>query len=328
MCTPLKDRTGRVRYFLGAQVDVSGLAEDLSGLDYLKQAAFGRPEDSPKHDGGVSTHYSTHYFDDKQPRRLTPEEGFKEFSEMLNDDELEIVRRHGGRMHHPEKDPTKDIDRRRLVLYPDEDYNDNKRGRERDRYAAGLAGSLMSDAFSDRGFLLERSPSPASILSSMTGQSSLTGGGYLGGIYENYVLVRPAPSLRILFASPSLRIPGLLQSCFLDRIGGPPRIREKVAQAFVEGQGVTANIRWIAKPDRSNSNGTNGPYGCGPEPSAGKPRWLHSTPLLSASRAVGVWMVVLVDDDSTEAYQGGKRSGLQAPSRSVNLNGGLGLNGF
>lgn len=346
MCTPLKDRSGRVRYFLGAQVDVSGLVEDLAGLDYLKKAAYGRPEaeDHTKpHDNIISTHYSTHFVDDNKPQRLTPEEGFKEFSEMLNDDELDIVRRHGGRMHHPEKDPTKHTDRRRLVIYPDDDDdNDNNshhhhRGRDRGdhlgiRYNSNGLPVSLNDALSER-MERERSPSPVSMVSSLTGHS-LTSGGYLGGIYENYVLVRPAPSLRILFASPSLRIPGLLQSCLLDRIGGPPRVREKVAQAFVEGQGVTANVRWIAKPDRShhsnsngngsgNGNGNNGHYGS--DYSAGKPRWLHSTPLLSASRVVGVWMVVLVDDDAADVQV--KRSGLQTPG-SKGHGTGMSLNGF
>lgn len=315
MCTPLKDRTGRVRYFLGAQVDVSGLAEELVGLEYLKQAAYGKPDDPRQ--TPLSTHYSTHFFDDKRPKKLSPQEGFKEFSEMLNDEELEIVRRHGGRMHHPEKDPSKDIDRRRLVLFPDDD----DRGRDYEpafRYA-GLPEGL-DDSLFDRP-PTERSPSPVSLVSSVTSQS-LTSGGYLGGIYENYVLVRPAPSLRILFASPSLRIPGLLQSSFLDRIGGPARIRDKVVQAFIEGQGVTANIRWIAKPGRSNITNHYGQ-----DPTAGKPRWLHSTPLLSASRAVGVWMVVLVDDDSAPDLQT-KRSGLQAPrGNGVGIHP-VGMNGF
>jgi len=42
----------------------------------------------------------------------------------------------------------------------------------------------------------------------------------LSCIYQHYLLVRPYPSLRILFASPSQRIPGILQSPFLNKIGG------------------------------------------------------------------------------------------------------------
>lgn len=374
MCTPLKDRTGRVRYFLGAQVDVSGLAEDLAGLDYLKHAAYGpRPDDNAHRARAKKHEHGTHAVfvlahnaarccldnedsddDDRKLPRLSPEEGFKEFSEMLNDDELEIVRRHGGRMHHPEKDPSKNKDRRRLVLYPDDmddqpggadnednddDDDDNghrgrrRRGEVNMNHGYGGAVKMMDDFLFDgmattttTTIPIERSPSPVSISSCVTGHS-LTSGGHLGGIYENYILVRPAPSLRILFASPSLRIPGLLQSCLLDRIGGPARIRDKVVQALVEGQGVTANIRWIAKPDLLRSHNNNNAA----DPSVGKPRWLHATPLLSASRAVGVWMVVLVDDDGIDAYH--KRTGLQAPRAGhghghENGMNPLGLNGL
>lgn len=49
------------------------------------------------------------------------------------------------------------------------------------------------------------------------------GSGRLSGIYENYLLIRPYPSLRILFASPSLRVPGILQSPFMAKIGGSVR---------------------------------------------------------------------------------------------------------
>jgi hypothetical protein len=91
------------------------------------------------------------------------------------------------------------------------------------------------------------------------------------GIYENYLLIRPYPNLRILFASPSLRIPGILQSPFMDKIGGSIRVREELKNAFGVGRGVTAKIRWISKKD--------------PE---GYARWIHCTPLLGSSGVIGV----------------------------------------
>ncbi|KAK6954196.1 hypothetical protein Daesc_004161 [Daldinia eschscholtzii] len=99
--------------------------------------------------------------------------------------------------------------------------------------------------------------------------------------FEHYLLVRPHPHLRVLFASPSLRFPGMLQSSFMSRIGGPSSVREAVSQAFADGRGVTAKIRWVTRMD-----------------SFGKGRWIHCTPLLGSNGAVGVWMVVLVDDDT------------------------------
>jgi len=104
-------------------------------------------------------------------------------------------------------------------------------------------------------------------------------------IQSQYLLIRPYPSLRILFTSPSLRVPGILQTPFLNRIGGSTRIRNELVQAFAEGRGVTAKVRWLTRPD-DNGEGE------------GRTRWIHCTPLLGHQGSVGVWMVVLVDDDT------------------------------
>lgn len=106
--------------------------------------------------------------------------------------------------------------------------------------------------------------------------------------------MRPAPSLRILFTSPSLRVPGILQSPFLSRIGGSPRVRADLSQALGEGRGVTAKIRWLTRADDSGEG-------------EGRSRWIHCTPLLGHSGAVGVWMVVLVDEEGVGAGEGRRR---------------------
>ncbi|KAJ9615748.1 hypothetical protein H2200_001825 [Cladophialophora chaetospira] len=118
-----------------------------------------------------------------------------------------------------------------------------------------------------------------------------TTNGRLGGIYQNYLLVRPYPSLRILFASPSQRLPGILQSPFLNKIGGSHRVREELTTAFAEGRGVTAKVRWVSKGDEQ-----------------GKNKWIHCTPLVGQAGQIGVWMVVIVDDEkSNGAWAGGGR---------------------
>lgn len=109
--------------------------------------------------------------------------------------------------------------------------------------------------------------------------------------FMQYLLLRPHPSLRILFTSPSLRVPGILQSRFLDRIGGSTRVRDSLAEALADGsRGVTAKIRWLSSAAASlNSDRSD----------EGRPRWIHCTPLLGAAGTVGVWMVVLVDDEKS-----------------------------
>ena len=241
MIAPLYDSRGAVRYFIGAQVDVSGLAKHMSGLDALQNLVAAR--ESAAAAGDV-------YDEDTEEK-----DEFQELSDMFNMTELETVRRRGGNMHRVPQDEPQDASatnwHKPRILLQDESSSIQKRG--------------------------------VSIAPSMTDS------GKLPGIYEYYLLVRPYPSLRILFASPSLRMPGILQSNFMDKIGGSNRVRDGLHHAFAGGHGVTAKVRWM-----STAN------------SEGRVRWIHCTPLLGSNGAVGVWMIVLVDDDSEPAVKKGK----------------------
>lgn len=66
----------------------------------------------------------------------------------------------------------------------------------------------------------------------------------------------------------------------MNKIGGSTRVQGELTAALAEGRGVTAKVRWIAKADEEGRN-----------------RWIHCTPLLGSNGQIGVWMVVLVDDD-------------------------------
>ncbi|OCK81583.1 hypothetical protein K432DRAFT_295172 [Lepidopterella palustris CBS 459.81] len=236
MIAPLFDSRGQLRYYIGAQVDVSGMVKDCSDLDAMQRML--NKEEEPK---------------DVEPHEELKDE-FQELSEMFNMTELETVRKYGGRMHREQVDDDDDSTifhaRPRLLL------KDN------------------SEVELDRPIRLDPKAN-----------------GRLSGVYKNYLLIRPYPSLRILFSSPSLRVPGILQSPFLSRIGGAPRVREDLADALREGsRGVTARIRWLSTPStRAND------YEYTEE---GRKRWIHCTPLLGAKGTVGVWMVVLVDDEN------------------------------
>jgi hypothetical protein len=75
MMAPLLDSRGNLRYFIGAQVDVSGLVKDAVGLDaYQQYLEKGTSDNEPKDE-------------------------FQELSKMFNHAELETVRNHGGKMH-------------------------------------------------------------------------------------------------------------------------------------------------------------------------------------------------------------------------------------
>jgi PAS domain-containing protein len=80
MTAPLMDSRGTVRYFIGAQVDVSGLVKECSHLDGLLKMV--EKESDPD-------------ADDESHRK----DEFQELTEMFNSAELDTVRRFGGRMH-------------------------------------------------------------------------------------------------------------------------------------------------------------------------------------------------------------------------------------
>ncbi|KAI4189113.1 MAG: hypothetical protein LQ346_005174 [Caloplaca aetnensis] len=173
---------------------------------------------------------------------------------MLNMGELDTVRRFGGKMHRES--------------YEEEDDSSRHGAQHRPRL-------LLKEPTADLG------------ASSSLARAS----GKLSGIFQHYLLIRPYPSLRILFASPTLRVPGILQSPFMNKIGGSSRVRDELTSALAEGRGVTAKVRWVTRADEDGRN-----------------RWIHCTPLVGSNGQIGVWMIVLVDDD-----QGLSRRWKQAP---------------
>lgn len=310
MCTPLMDSRGTVRYFLGAQVDVSGLAKECAGLEYLRRHLEGEQEGDDDEETADRSPMSQ---DGKDVEQEAKDE-FQELSEMFNFQELDTVRKHGGAMYRPLHDqeqrnastwPTE-----RLVITSDSEGAGSGDGEGGDR-PWGSADAITSPAplrapwaQDEMGLPLRSRPStPAD-------RQPLNKGGHMPGAYKNYLLVRPYPSLRILFASPSLRIPGILQSNLMDRIGGSSRIRDQVQQAMADGRRVTAKIRWISSPRR------NVEYS--------RPRWIHATPLLGSSGTVGVWMVIIVDEEeedlakkSVKQQRKQRRFGLSPPPLQI-----------
>ena len=92
MIAPLCDSRGKIRYFIGAQVDVTGLVKDCTDMETLQhliakeRSAQAEAEPQQK----------------RQQEALTDD--FQELSEMMNMAELETVRKYGGRMHREYQD--------------------------------------------------------------------------------------------------------------------------------------------------------------------------------------------------------------------------------
>lgn len=85
-------------------------------------------------------------------------------------------------------------------------------------------------------------------------------------------------------------------------------MRADLGAALAEGRGVTAKIRWLTRPDDDGEG-------------EGRPRWIHCTPLLGHTGAVGVWMVVLVDEEGSIPGTSSGRRFRQAPPVSSNIGG-------
>lgn len=92
MIAPLCDSRGKIRYHIGAQVDVSGLVKDCTDLEALQRLVV--QDQNQEHSNNVSA----------TNRHNATQDEFQELSEMLNMSELDTVRKWGGRMHREYQD--------------------------------------------------------------------------------------------------------------------------------------------------------------------------------------------------------------------------------
>lgn len=233
-----------------------------------------------------------------------PKDDFVLLAETLGPKELDAVRDHGGDMY------------RHIRLQTELEHGRQVEG---DNDASDESGALPKYAGTKVKRVLLQDPdsptqAPATLdkpgdIPTLPTSLAINHNGRLTGVYEHYLLVRPYPSLRILFTSPSMRIPGILQSPLMDRIGSSLHTRQQLTEALAGGQAVTAKVRWLSSSWHGNNTRATssaghrpldprqGVEGHAPE-RPGKSRWLHCTPLVGNNGKVGVWMIVIVDADS------------------------------
>ncbi|KAL1599575.1 hypothetical protein SLS60_007378 [Paraconiothyrium brasiliense] len=247
---PLMDQRGNVRYYVGAQIDITRLLEGGKGLESLKQLL-----DQEKEAANIAV--ST---DSKPSLRM-----LRELGGLLNEEEADIVRQRNVRVRRGSTSSSASTSTRAAT-------------------SSGRRFIGMED--SDDNLWPAKRYGPE---------------GRLPGVYQNYLLVRPYPSLRIIFTSPALRIPGLSQSKLMDRIGGPQYVREGLMEALAQGSSVTAKVSWLTQNLRSHPTPTSDTASTsGPDqqaPLESRPRWIHCTPLLGSDSKPGVYMIVMVDKE-------------------------------
>lgn len=369
MITPLLDSMGNVRYWLGAQIDVSGLIKDCSGLESLRRLVDEDEEEHLKsregggagtdHDGapfrydsGVdadgTTLVGTATTSSTATRSAEKKDEFRLLAEMFSRAELETTRRFGGRHFRSQQEQGQSVDglpnwhKPRVVL---SDHYEPSPPSSPPQGFDGLTGRIGQELSDANGNITLNARKPGGRLYSLTSTSTLGLGSPLARpptVFENYLVTRPYPSLRILFASPSLRVPGTLQTHLMARIGGSQRIHDELFHAFAQGQSVTAKVKWLPStglrnastsqlvlPDHS-SGSTGGTTATNASHETvgmdGRPRWIHCTPLLGANGSVGVWIIVIVDDDSG-ASEGTRRRVAKKNMAPVMTGGGGGSSG-
>jgi hypothetical protein len=141
--------------------------------------------------------------------------------------------------------------------------------------------------------------------------------GSLPGVYHNYLLVRPDPSLHILFASSALQTTAdLRQTPLLSHISTSVNTLASLQKAFVQGIPVTGRVVWkpTARAAGASNRMSSGralalsshPPGMGIRASwhssaealgtsvAGQSQWMSATPLVGSDDRVGVWVIVIV----------------------------------
>ncbi|KAL8733722.1 MAG: hypothetical protein Q9166_001915 [cf. Caloplaca sp. 2 TL-2023] len=293
MTAPLYDNKGVVRYFIGAQVDISGLVEEGRGLDSLERYLA---ESRRKRNSDQSS-----YANQKHIKALS------EFGQMLSADESSIFH---GQGHSREGS-----------------VNESEYGGSRSTRGTPQQGRRDPSTRQRRRVLGNEDEDEQEKERNAWAFTSLGPSGKLPGVYQNYLLLRPHPSLRIIFVSPALRIPGLLQTPFLSRIGGPPHVRSGLAIAFENGEGITAKVTWLpqGRSDTEDSlagqpasrygesqTGTNASDGSG----RGRTRYISCTPLLGSDDKVGVWMVVMVENETVTGSLPSRANALARYGRS------------
>lgn len=114
MCAPLLDSRGKTRYFIGAQVDVSGLCKEGTDLPGLQRLIEKQAKQTNGRHGEVNVE------DGEEDDEDETKDSFQELSEMFNETELSTVRRFGGKMHRQQVDEMdegqKRSDRPRLLI--------------------------------------------------------------------------------------------------------------------------------------------------------------------------------------------------------------------
>lgn len=263
MIAPLHDNKGRLKYHIGAQVDVSSLIQSGRVLDGFQKFLAKREADQRRQAKGYSRPEESEL--NLKKKAL---EKLRELSELFDLEESAVVQSHSRSSSRNHDEDTKSVTsgntRRRIIDSDNSDDEDRPHSQE-DDWKLGQAGPL--------------------------GMS-----GKLPGVYEKYMLIRPAPSLRIIFVSPKLRKLGdVHQHPFLSHVAAPSGTLTGLGESFKNGVPVSAKINFMQQHTEQRKGTKISPYERHEDGKYGQACWIAATPLLGSDDQVGVWMIVFVE---------------------------------
>ncbi|KAK5091078.1 hypothetical protein LTR05_001258 [Lithohypha guttulata] len=295
MVAPLHDRYGKLKYHIGAQVDVTGLVEGGRGLEGFQRYLRSRDEDQ----GQKETELERLDPNNDQERKQRALMKLRELSEMFDLEESAVVQAHsrGNSLDRDDEDSrsigsTDRISRRVYIdsdaSDDDEESDDRTVGEDNNEWKLGQAGD---------------------------GRLS----GKLPGVYDSFMLLRPAPSLRIVFISPKLyKYKDVLQTPFLSHVSAPNATLSGLVESLKTGVPVSAKIHFSTERGE-NRYGTTLRNGIKHEDGHhGRAIWISATPLIGEEDQIGVWMCVVCEKSKVKTFRSGSQGPSRTPTRGTN----------
>lgn len=273
MIAPLHDDKGRVKYYIGAQVDASGLVEGGKGLESFEQYL----SEEQRRGRRTTTSRNVPMDNKSHTAKQNALSKLGELSDLFDLEETGVVAersrsRSSSRTEATERTSVPSKQRRFFNETSDDESEDTNMIKEEK-----AAWSLSQNGLS----------------------------GKLPGVYESYFLMRPSPSLKIIFVSPALKEMGnLVQSPLLSHVTASRATLNGLKESFASGNPVTAKVLFQAE-----ASGPDDGHELSQEQSEkkledsasrekGRRIWISATPLMDSDDNVGVWMVVVVDSKS------------------------------
>lgn len=274
MIAPLHDRSGKLKYHIGAQIDVSGLVEGGRALEGFQRYLARRNDDRRREE----TEKAERDLDDDQRRKRRALARLRDLSETFDLEETAVVQAAS----------------RSNSLTREEEDAGSLASIERQKGHRRVYINSDSSEYGDADGVEESKPDDADWKLGEAGDGRLSG--KLPGVYDSFILFRPAPSFRIVFVSPKLRKMGnALQTPFLSHIAAPNGTLNGLAESLRSGVPVAAKVHFT--PERGERrDGTRLKSGTKHEDGKhGRAIWVSCTPLLGEDDTIGVWMCVVVE---------------------------------